>query len=237
MNPQEEILPIIAGSQTELELRQLLAEQVQFEHGIEVITVLDFELSLYDTQAPALVGLHEEYIAAARLDNLLSCFVGVEALLAGGEQQPSMLICTDHEEVGSLSSCGANGPFLEDILRRISPIPEQYVQALQSSMLISRIMPTPSTPTMQASHDARHAPVINQGAVIKVNNNQRYASNSETAAVYRDIAAQLGQTVQPLSCVVIWLAAAPSARIRLVKSACRPWILVYRPLVCIRSES
>ncbi|TPE47591.1 M18 family aminopeptidase [Maribrevibacterium harenarium] len=196
VNPQEEILPIIAGSQTELELRQLLAAQIQHEHGIEVSAVLDFELSLYDTQAPALVGLHEEYIAAARLDNLLSCFVGLEALLAGGDQQPAMLICTDHEEVGSLSSCGANGPFLEDILRRISPIPEQYVQALQSSMLISADNAHAQHPNYASKHDARHAPVINQGAVIKVNNNQRYASNSETAAVYRDIAAQLGQTVQ-----------------------------------------
>ena len=35
--------------------------------------------------------------------------------------------------------------------------------------------------------DANHAPLMNGGPVIKVNANQRYASNSETQAVFRAI--------------------------------------------------
>lgn len=67
--------------------------------------ILDYELSFYDTQRAAVVGLGGEFIAGARLDNLLSCYAGLEALLASGDEQSAVLVCTDHEEVGSCSAC------------------------------------------------------------------------------------------------------------------------------------
>ena len=197
VNPQQEILPILCGAENEFDLQALLKTQVEKQHpGVHVANVLDFELSLYDTQPPALVGLHQEYICSARLDNLLSCFVGMQALLDSDMQRPSLLICTDHEEIGSLSACGANGPFLDDVLRRLSPNPEQYVQAMQRSMLVSADNAHALHPNYANMHDANHAPTINQGAVIKINANQRYATNSETASVYRDIASEENYTVQ-----------------------------------------
>ncbi|TDO98795.1 M18 family aminopeptidase [Marinomonas balearica] len=197
VNAQEEILPILCDATNEFELKHVIQRQLEKEHSdIYVDLILDFELSMYDAQPPALVGLHDEYLCSARLDNLLSCFVGMEALIASNDERPSLLICTDHEEVGSLSTCGANGPFLEDVLRRLSPNPEHYVQAIQNSMLISADNAHALHPNYASKHDKLHAPTINQGAVIKVNNNQRYATNSETAAIYKDIAAQEGCNVQ-----------------------------------------
>ncbi|MCZ2720529.1 M18 family aminopeptidase [Marinomonas sp. 15G1-11] len=198
VNPQEEMLPILGLAKSELELQSVLMKQVRKQHptlgGAEI---LDFELSLYDTQAPSLVGLHKEFICSARLDNLLSCFVGLDALLAAKEShQPALLICTDHEEVGSLSTSGANGPFLEDVLQRLSPNPEHFVQAINRSMLISADNSHGLHPNYSAKHDKLHAPMINSGAVIKVNSNQRYATNSETAGIYRDLAKQEGYEVQ-----------------------------------------
>lgn len=198
VNPQEEMLPILGLAKSELELQSVLMKQVRKQHptlgGAEI---LDFELSLYDTQAPSLVGLHKEFICSARLDNLLSCFVGLDALLAAKEShQPALLICTDHEEVGSLSTSGANGPFLEDVLQRLSPNPEHFVQAINRSMLISADNSHGLHPNYSAKHDKSHAPMINSGAVIKVNSNQRYATNSETAGIYRDLAKQEGYEVQ-----------------------------------------
>ena len=40
-----------------------------------------YDLRLYDVQPPALVGMHDEFITGARLDNLLSCYVGLQSLL------------------------------------------------------------------------------------------------------------------------------------------------------------
>ncbi|MCO4787015.1 M18 family aminopeptidase [Marinomonas atlantica] len=197
VNPQEEILPILCGAEHTLDLEKLLITQIQSEYDdISVSSILSFELSLYDVQKAAITGLHGDYISAARLDNLLSCYVGIQALLNADASRPTLLICTDHEEVGSQSSCGANGPFLEDVLRRLSPVPEQYTQAIQQSMLISADNAHALHPNYAAKHDQLHAPLINQGAVIKVNNNQRYATNSETAAVYKDIANELGLPAQ-----------------------------------------
>ncbi|WP_425642981.1 M18 family aminopeptidase [Marinomonas gallaica] len=197
VNPQEEILPILCGAEHTLDLEKLLIAQIQSEYDdISVSSILSFELSLYDVQKAAITGLHGDYISAARLDNLLSCYVGIQALLNADASRPTLLICTDHEEVGSQSSCGANGPFLEDVLRRLSPVPEQYTQAIQQSMLISADNAHALHPNYAAKHDQLHAPLINQGAVIKVNNNQRYATNSETAAVYQDIANELGLPAQ-----------------------------------------
>ncbi|WP_394178841.1 M18 family aminopeptidase [Marinomonas posidonica] len=197
VNPQEEILPILCGADNEFDLHQLLIAQLGQQHpDLSVAQVLDFELSLYDTQPAALVGLHKEYICSARLDNLLSCYVGLQALLSSSNERPSLLICTDHEEIGSLSACGANGPFLDDVLRRLSPNPEQFVQAIQRSMLVSADNAHALHPNYANRHDNNHAPAINKGAVIKVNANQRYATNSETASIYRDVAAQENFDVQ-----------------------------------------
>lgn len=198
VNPQEEMLPILGLAKSEFELQSVLMNQIEKQHpGLNVTEVLDFELSLYDTQAPALVGFNKEFICSARLDNLLSCFVGMEALLASlASQQPALLICTDHEEVGSLSTSGANGPFLEDVLQRLSPNPEYFVQAINRSMLVSADNAHGLHPNYASKHDKLHAPMINSGAVIKVNNNQRYATNSETAGIYRDLAKQEGYQVQ-----------------------------------------
>lgn len=197
VNKQEETLPVLCGSDQHFDLNQWLTEQILRQHqDVSVEGILSFELSLYDTQKAAITGLKGDFITSARLDNLLSCYVGLQALLNADSDLPTLLICTDHEEVGSLSACGANGPFLEDVLRRLIPVPEQFTQAIQQSMLVSADNAHALHPNYAMKHDQFHAPLINQGAVIKVNNNQRYATNSETAAVYKDIANQLGLPAQ-----------------------------------------
>ena len=129
INAQNELPPIIAqlAPGEAADFRLLLDEQLLREHGITADVVLDYELSFYDTQSAAVVGLNDEFIAGARLDNLLSCHAGLEALLNAEGDENCILVCTDHEEVGSCSHCGADGPFLEQVLppaagrRRLQP--------------------------------------------------------------------------------------------------------------------
>ena len=74
INAQNELPPIIAqlAPGEAADFRLLLDEQLLREHGITADVVLDYELSFYDTQSAAVVGLNDEFIAGARLDNLLS---------------------------------------------------------------------------------------------------------------------------------------------------------------------
>ncbi len=189
INAQNELPPILAQlpAGERRDFRALLAARLQQEHGIGAAEVLDFELSFYDVQPAALVGLDDDFIAAARLDNLLSCHAGLEALLASDGDENAVLVCTDHEEVGSTSCCGADGPFLEQVLQRLLPAGDAYTRTLQRSLLISADNAHGVHPNYAEKHDGNHGPRLNAGPVIKVNANQRYATNSETAAFFRDL--------------------------------------------------
>jgi len=180
------ILAQIAGIEP-YDFRALLAEQLSREHDLTADIILDFELSLYDTQPAAVVGLHGDFIAGARLDNLLSCYAGLQALLAADDEQHCVLVCTDHEEVGSTSCCGADGPFLEQVLQRAFGGGEELVRVIQKSLLISADNAHGLHPNYPDKHDGNHGPKLNAGPVIKVNSNQRYATSSETAGFFRHL--------------------------------------------------
>ncbi|MES2818019.1 MAG: M18 family aminopeptidase [Pseudomonadota bacterium] len=189
INAQNELPPILAQvvGDEPYDFRALLAEQLNREHDLNADTVLDYELSFYDTQAAAVIGLNGDFIAGARLDNLLSCYAGLQALLGTSAAESCVLVCTDHEEVGSSSACGADGPMLEQVLQRLLPGGDTLVRILQKSLLISADNAHGIHPNYAERHDANHGPKLNAGPVIKVNSNQRYATNSETAGFFRHL--------------------------------------------------
>ena len=115
VNAQTDLPPLLMMTDKAESFRDLLADEF-LSDGEEV---LDYELCLYDTQGAAVVGLQNEFIASARLDNLLSCFVGIQALINNNAEQTCLIVCNDHEEVGSVSAIGADGPFLEAITARL----------------------------------------------------------------------------------------------------------------------
>lgn len=189
INQQNELPPILAqiAGEEPADFRALLADRLASEHGLSADAVLDYELSFYDTQPAAVIGLNQDFIAGARLDNLLSCYAGLQALLAAEGDETCVLVCTDHEEIGSCSACGADGPFLEQVLRRVLPEGDGFVRSIQKSLLVSADNAHGVHPNYADKHDANHGPKLNAGPVIKVNSNQRYATNSETAGFFRHL--------------------------------------------------
>lgn len=190
INAQKDIVPLLLQLPAEEgvlpDFRDLLRAQLQVDQpDLAISQVLDYEISLYDTQPPALVGLEQDFIASARLDNLLSCYIGLQALLEADDEVSSLLICTDHEEVGSASCCGAKGPMLEQFLMRLLPQTEMRIRVIERSMMISADNAHGIHPNFMEKHDENHGPLLNRGPVIKVNANQRYATTSETSAFFR----------------------------------------------------
>lgn len=188
VNPQQD-LPVVMmrTAEKEVDFNAMLLAELSRE-GIAADKVLDYELLFYDTQAPAKIGLQQDFIAAARLDNLLSCFVGLRSLLDADQQRGALLVCNDHEEVGSVSAAGADGPFLQSLLERLAPNPEDRARMLAHSMMISADNAHGVHPNFTDRHDGNHGPLLNEGPVIKINANQRYATNSETSALFRHLA-------------------------------------------------
>ncbi len=162
----------------------------------DVAEVLDYELSFYDSQSPSLVGLYQDFIASARIDNLLSCFVGLKALLAADGEQTCLLVCNDHEEVGSRSACGADGPMLKALLCRLVTDEQQLSRILDKSLMVSTDNAHGVHPNYPEKHDSNHGPLLNGGPVIKVNARQRYATTGTTAALFRQLAADLDIPLQ-----------------------------------------
>ena len=157
--------------------------------------VLSYDLSLYDSQSPSFVGIKKQFMASARLDNLLSCFIACKSLLVCENLHSSMLVCNDHEEVGSTSSSGAQGPFLKSVLERLISSEDEsrdaFERVMRQSLLFSIDNAHGVHPNFSEKHDDKHMPLLNGGPVIKVNANQRYASNSESIALVKSLCKKL----------------------------------------------
>lgn len=200
VNPQTDIPPILlklpeTSADAKPEFRQILLQKVR-EEADDAVEVLDYELSFYDVQEPAYVGLHQDFIASARLDNLLSCYTALMSMTETSNPGSKLLVCNDHEEVGSLSTSGAQGPFLESVLERIAGSRENFVRMMDKSIMVSADNAHAVHPNFSDRHDANHGPEINKGPVIKTNANQRYASNSETSAIFRQLCKKADVPVQ-----------------------------------------
>ena len=197
LNPQTDMPPLLGvavDSQT-FDFRQLLQQRC-IEQGIPAARVLDFDMYFYDSQPPDIIGLQEEFIASARLDNLLSCYVGLQALLDSSDEESVLLVCNDHEEVGSASAPGAAGYMLQSVLKRLVIDEESYARAMAKSLMISVDNAHGLHPNFKHKHDENHGPMLNAGPVIKINAKQRYATSSETCARFRLICEEAGVPVQ-----------------------------------------
>jgi aspartyl aminopeptidase len=186
INKQIHLPPILmqVDSSKKINFRELLKKELT-DNGInDCQKILDYELSFYGTEPAAIIGFKEEFIASARLDNLLSCFLGLQAIIAA-DTDPVLLVCNDHEEVGSSSACGAQGPMLEQCLQRMIPNTEDRIRIVNRSMMISIDNAHGIHPNYAEMHDDNHGPLLNKGPVIKVNANQRYATNSETSSLFK----------------------------------------------------
>ena len=192
---QEILLQIINASSKDKKSKKGSAK-------IKATKILNYELSFYDVQAPAVIGFHDDFIASARLDNLLSCYTGLMALIDDTKQvgkqaakhktkqsstQNAILVCSDHEEVGSVSAAGAQGSFLRSVLERLCETDEDYSRMVANSVMVSADNAHGIHPNYSDKYDGNHGPILNEGPVIKTNANQRYASNSETSALFKHL--------------------------------------------------
>ena len=161
--------------------------------GIDPAELAGHDVLTFPTQAPARFGLDGEFLASSRLDNLSSVHAGLaalEALAAAGAEptEPVILIAFDHEEVGSATRSGAGGPFLETLLRRLAAalgIRGDAVDALLArSTCVSADAGHSVHPAHAHLHDPAVQPLINHGPLLKINAQQRYATDAAGAAIW-----------------------------------------------------
>lgn len=190
LNPQVHLNPLLAtDTGAEPDFRALLGTALELEPE----DVLSWDAMLHDAQPARLVGLDEQFVSAARLDNLCSCFTGLTGLLARLERREPLenvaaLAFFDHEEVGSTSARGAQGAFLRDVLERAVAARgggrEEFLRALAGSLCLSADMAHATHPNYPEKHEPEHPVRLNGGPAIKSNVNLRYASDGESEAQF-----------------------------------------------------
>jgi len=191
VNAQTDLPPLLMMTDKAESFRELLADEFLLD-GEEV---LDYEMCLYDTQGAAMLGINNELLSSARLDNLLSCFATTQALIQADATNTCLMVCNDHEEVGSVSAVGADGPFLEAVVARLTESDERNA-VIDKSLMISCDNAHAVHPNYPSTHDSLHSPRLNGGPVIKVNVKQRYATTSLTASLFRQLCADVDVPVQ-----------------------------------------
>jgi aspartyl aminopeptidase len=159
--------------------------------GVDVADVAGYDVHTFPVQEPAVFGAHSEFLASPRLDNLASVWAGTSALAQVDRADLTgiaVLAAFDHEEVGSETRSGASGPFLADVLERITAglggDRTAHLRALSGSVCVSSDAGHAVHPNYQGHHDPVNRPVLGGGPLLKINAQQRYATDAVGTAVW-----------------------------------------------------
>ncbi|MDR6438369.1 aspartyl aminopeptidase [Paenarthrobacter nicotinovorans] len=205
LSKQQHMNPIFGqGDPAGEDLLGLLADRVEGA-TVDSAAIGGYDVVVADTQPPAVFGANSEFFASGRMDNLSSTHAGLVALISHAatatEGGPiAVLAAFDHEEIGSNSRSGACGPILEDILVRISDglgaSVSQRRQALAASFCVSADAGHAVHPNYAEKHDPANKPVLNGGPLLKINANQRYATDATGAAFWARLCDESGVPYQ-----------------------------------------
>ena len=197
LNRQRHLSPVYglessgAGASDGQEFMGLVAEAA----GVAPDEILGHELMAFDVEPARLVGHDRSMLSAARIDDLVSCFAAVEALVAVAAEPEragariAALCLFDHEEVGSVSASGAASPRLHHLAELLAAgfdaSADDTAAARADSLVLSADGAHATHPNYPERHDPDHPVVLNGGPVLKVNANQRYATDALTGAAFR----------------------------------------------------
>ncbi|GHG58845.1 M18 family aminopeptidase [Streptomyces griseocarneus] len=201
LDKQRHMTPIWGlGEVTEGDLIRFVAE----EAGLEAGQISGWDLMVHSVEAPAYLGRDRELLAGPRMDNLLSVHAGLAALTTaiGSEGLPyiPVLAAFDHEENGSQSDTGAEGPLLGNVLERSvfarGGTYEDKARAFAGTICLSSDTGHAVHPNYAERHEPGHHPMPNGGPLLKVNVNQRYATDGSGRAVFAAACERAGVPMQ-----------------------------------------
>ena len=192
LSKQKDMLPVLGMINEHFEKENFLLKLIAEEMQVSPADILDFDLTLYNVEKGCLAGLNEEFISCGKLDDLAMAHAGLQALINSKEcSRTKILAVFDNEEVGSGTKQGAGSPILRTIIERmvfaLGGSQEDLHRAIHNSFMISADMAHALHPNYPEKHDPTNHPLINGGPVIKINANQKYVTDGDSAAVFENI--------------------------------------------------
>lgn len=196
LSKQKDMMPVVAILNDKLEADNWLLKLVAREIGVDYTEIIDFDLSLYDTTGPHLVGADAEFVCSGRLDDLAMAHASLTALFNfcdnfGVNDKTIVMALFDNEETGSGTKQGAASPTLEHLLNRIVAAKGgsqlDYFRSVDNSFLVSADNGHALHPNYADKQDPTNHPVLGGGPVIKYNANCKYMTDADTASVFREV--------------------------------------------------
>ena len=181
LSPAKDMLPICAAVEDKFNkdgfFLNKLAEQLQ----VAVTDILSFDLMLYNTQPPCRTGFSKEFLLAPRLDNLTSAYACLKGLSEGSREEGLNIIgLYDNEEIGSRSKAGADsgtmGMLIEKIAASLGMSRTECIDAMTSGFLLSCDVAHALHPNYTEKYDSAQTALLNRGVALKMNYEQRYAT-------------------------------------------------------------
>ena len=186
LNPQRHMVPMWGLGEAPA-FREYLADQL----SVPADEVVSWEMMAHDSSPAGFAGLDDAFLVSSRLDNQLSCFVATRSLLEvadGPGDAIAVLALFDHEEVGSVSTTGAASPFLRRQIERIWASLEADLEATIAASSASLVISADGAHATHSNYVDRHEPdhriALNGGPVVKINANQRYATDATSQAAF-----------------------------------------------------
>lgn len=192
-NPASDMLPLMGMGVDEGALNASITEAA----GIEGGELISHDLYLYNRECGRVVGMSGELLLAPRIDDLGCVFASLCAFLEADDSGAvAVLAVFDNEEVGSSTKQGANSTFLDMTLRAIAGTDASYRRMLTNSFMVSADNAHASHPNHPELSDAKNAPVLAGGVVVKYNANQRYTTDAVSDGIFRTLADRAGVKLQ-----------------------------------------
>ena len=192
VNAQVDLLPLLSLRGGE---EKWLKEMVEDEN------VLSYDLFVVNADMPYAFGVNNEFLASPRLDNLTSVCASLEALLSKAESDGICLVALfNHEEIGSSTTQGAGGDFMENTLKRIGYAfhfdENEFYKALASSFLLSVDNAHALHPNHPEKSDITNKTLLGGGVVVKSHANGSYVTESVADCIVKTIFDNAGVTHQ-----------------------------------------
>ena len=207
LTKQNDMLPLLGMLTDKFDKDDYFLDLLAKEIGEKKENILDFDIIVYNAEAPAFVGAEGELLSCPRLDNITSCFALVEGISAPDgkaagrtgkgkgtaakkttdvEEGINLIALFDNEEIGSGTKQGADSALLDRLLKRIyTAIGEgepDLDNDLHRGFLLSVDVAHAVHPAKAEKYDKVNCMLMGEGVTFKLSANQRYSYDAVAVA-------------------------------------------------------
>lgn len=182
---QREMIPLMSchstrGNTTNSTQKDYVIDYISEQLNIKKEDILDFDLYLYIYDKASYVGLNDEFLTSARIDNISSVSAIMSALFDSKNNNTiSIGAFFDNEEIGSRSKQGADSLLIKEIIERIVPDKTLLNKMFNISVDVSHA----THPNYIDRSDITNDIILGNGVVLKSSAAQKYVTDSEAGAV------------------------------------------------------